>query len=81
MKLWLLNRIDNADYDEMQGFVIRAESGQRAREIANDNAGDENKSVLIQGSPNVWLNKYRTTCVELLPEGEEGVVLKDYLAG
>ncbi len=59
-------------YDCYKGFVIRAKSEKRAREIANESPGDE-------GS--IWIDSLLTKCVELTAEGSEGKVLSDFHAG
>ncbi len=83
MKLYLLKaREDLPDnetnnpwkpwYDKSFGFVIRASNELSARQFAHENAGEENNHA----TP--WLcNKY-STCVELLPEGKAGVILKRF---
>lgn len=84
MKLWLLSPAENLDrendpwyhnpYDAFHGFVIRAETEEEARSLAF--VGDEERMF---GNP--WINPEYTTCIELLPEGEAGIVLSDYNAG
>lgn len=57
-------------WDKAQGFVIRAETEQRAREIASQNGGDE---------PNhVWLDPEHSGCREITTEGLESVILRDF---
>lgn len=91
MKLWLLEPIGDGDedykdtpweiwYDSVFGFVIRAETEQEARQIADSQAGDENKRWLPGGAQTTihpWLDPEQSTCVELLPDGEPGVILRD----
>ena len=74
MKLWLLKPYEDWEpwFDKAFGFVIRAETEEAARAIASENAGDEG------GTP--WLLSSHTSCVELLPEGESGLVLRDFAA-
>ena len=79
MKLWLLKPIKGSDYwrpwyDKAFGFVIRAETEQRAREWADSNAGDENR----KGHP--WLNSEHSTCIELTIDGPEEMVLRDFMS-
>lgn len=93
MKLWLLvpKKDLSADndpwkpwYDKVFGFVICAEIAEEARQIAHENAGDENVSWDSEAEKYVWdalmpwLNPEFSTCVELLPEGEARVVLRRY---
>lgn len=63
-------------YDKAFGFVIRAESEEKARKIADENAGDENGS----GEMHPWMNKKLSTCTELKNEGKQELVLRDYSA-
>jgi len=92
MKLWLLRQANGLGtndpwvpwYDKVSCFVIQAKTEERAREMANENAGDEkwgappiNREIRC----NPWLDATLSTCVELLPEGEEKIVIRDYNAG
>ena len=53
-------------YDKVFGYVIRAEDGNEARQIAATRSGD-----------NVWLQPEYTFCIELTSDGEKGMVLAD----
>ena len=61
-------------FDKAFGFVVRAETEQEARNLAHGAAGDENR----HGSP--WLEPKFSTCAELIPEGEIGIVVRDFAA-
>ena len=85
MKLWILRPAGNLPetdnpwepwYDKNFGFVIRAETEARAREIADRNAGDENRDA-----NHPWLNARYSTCVELLPDGQDDVLIIDSAGG
>ena len=77
MKLWILEPVERKDapegidwpwdpwFDKTFQFVIRAASEKEARHIAKVNAGE------------IWLNPKLTTCTELTPEGEVGVICED----
>ena len=85
MKLWLLQPAGEAggfgspfDYDCSWGFVIRATTEDRARVIAQANGGDE---IGLKKDKPIWTDPTITTCVELVPEGDEGIVLEDFHAG
>jgi hypothetical protein len=83
MKLWLLRPIEGLEndpwepwYDKVFGFVIRAETEERAREIANENGRDEtckfNARIYREGRdpiyltlPDPWLDSTLSTCDEL----------------
>lgn len=69
-KLFLLTRED-FDYDEAAGFVVRAESEDKAREIAARHAGDEGKQV--------WLLKAK--CTEVKASGRSGIILRSFRHG
>lgn len=71
-KFYLLERIDDPDYDESMGFVVLAFTAKAARAFASRASDDE--------GPEVWLEPLRTTCVELHVNGPVGVVLKSFNA-
>lgn len=74
MKLWLLHPINPHEgpwdpwYDKAFGFVVRAENETEARAFAANGCGDEGEYP--------WINAVFSTCIELLPEGEQGVVIQ-----
>jgi len=72
MKLYLLERIGDTGYDECIGHLIRAESEEIARTIANDNPGDEGP---------IWHNKEKVSCEEITMEGSEGILITNFHAG
>lgn len=61
-------------YDVHSGFVVRAETEDEARDFANKEVSNEREYGL-------WLNPVFSTCVQLNPDGEPGVILKDYYEG
>lgn len=82
MKLWLLrpqeNIIDLDDrqanpwapwYDATFGFVVRAATEERARELAEHQSGAERKGA--------WLDSRYSTCEVLTAKGVEGVIIED----
>ena len=82
MKLWLLRPVESVLkidrerlnpwhpwYDKSFGFVVRAPTEDMARFIASEKCGAEGREP--------WLNAEYSTCVELLPEGAEGMVMED----
>ncbi|HDY89355.1 MAG TPA: hypothetical protein ENH82_14715 [bacterium] len=79
MKLWLLKPIDeesvpwNPWYDKCFGFVIRTTTEEKARKIADENHGDENRDT-----KNPWLNPELSSCEPLTIMGSEGIVIKDF---
>jgi hypothetical protein len=67
-------------YDKAFGFVVRAESENDARALAQAAGGDEvYDASFIRGVP-AWLNPEFSICEELLPEGEAQVILHDFAA-
>lgn len=74
MRLYLLRPVEPWQpwYDKCFGFVVRAESDDDARLLASssDECGDEESEV--------WKNPALTTCVEVLNDGERGVIIKDF---
>ncbi len=87
MKLWLLRPIrqdgDAWDpwYDKSFGFVVRADTEERAREVANSNGGDETGPAKVDiyrtgGDP--WLDPKQSTCEELTADGDECMVIQDF---
>jgi hypothetical protein len=88
MKLWLLRPRDDLSeqddpwwnrHEKAHGFVVRADTEQQAREIAHQNAGDENRASAPTDAP--WLDPKYSTCKLLLPDiGMEGVIVRDYFS-
>lgn len=81
MKLWVLKPKDGLPitddpwqpwYDKYFGFVIRAKTEIRAREIANCSGADE-----VGDNISAWLSPDYSTCEELTVDGEEELILSD----
>ena len=72
MKLFLLKRRGKCGWDEIKTVVVRAETAQRARYIANVKPKDEGQ---------IWEDTTSTTCQALSEEGKEGVVITDMKNG
>ena len=82
-KLWLLRPVEGLTeydpwkpwFDKCFGFVVRADTKQHAREIADSQskseAGDWN------GKSDAWLNEKYSTCDELTIAGPEEVIIQD----
>ena len=90
-RLWLLRPVDGLPdkdnpwepwYDKSFGFVICADSEEEARQLAHANAGDENRGEFLEretaDTKAPWLNAKYSTCAELTPAHEKGVVLQDF---
>jgi len=90
MKLWLLRPVDNLTrednpwepwYDKAFGFVVRAETEEDAREMANKCGGDETgkaQRVVYRTGGDPWLYPKYSTCIELTAEGESDVIITDF---
>lgn len=82
MKLWLLEarsgelpREDNpcAEWDVNLGYVIRAKTEERARQLAQDKSSHESDTLESCKTP--WLDPHYTTCTELGVDGPEEVIM------
>lgn len=93
MELYLLRPIHKEGddpwepwYDKAFGFVIRAKSEEKARELANGHAGDENRGhsiVLgktIATTKNPWLSSEHSICEILTNDGPEEEIIRDFNA-
>jgi len=89
MRLWLLRPRDDLPevrdehanpwypwHDKYFGFVIRAETEERAREMAQVDGGDEIGCQWHDIA--AWLSPEYSTCTELTADGDEGIVIKDF---
>lgn len=56
-------------YDKCFGMVVRAENSSEARQIASDNANEE--------EPIAWYSSLYSTCEELSPVGPSKLIMKD----
>jgi len=72
MKLYILESIEPTDYDEYEGMVIRATSELRAREMA----AAEHLSIADR-----WLSSERSSCKELVSDGDEAIIITDFRYG
>lgn len=94
MKLWLIrpktDGLTDADnpwepwFDKAFGFVVRADTEEQARQLAHEDAGDENRGEFFSrktaNTNEPWLDAKYSTCEELTPDGEAGVVMQDFHA-
>lgn len=71
MKLYLL-KTKEWGYDCYDSMLIRAESEQRAREIANENCADEGA---------IWTDKKITSCEIIFVKGIEQLIISSFNAG
>lgn len=83
MALWLLRPTESGKerltWDCAYGFVVRADTAADARRAAQNRGGDE---VRMYGEEDpFWLDHTTSTCELLEPEGEPGVVLRDFSNG
>ena len=86
MKLWLLRPVPGLKendnpwepwYNKAFGFVVRAETEEKARSLANVNAGEENR-LIFSNTNKPWKDPNYSSCVELLSEGNTEVVMMDF---
>jgi hypothetical protein len=75
MKIWKLELevVDGSIYDVAFGFVIMAETKERARILASRTCGDEGKEP--------WLDSKLSSCKEVKLGKTERIILRDYNAG
>jgi len=90
MKLWILRPKENLSeqnnpwipwYDKAFGFVVRSETEERARQIANSFGGSETgliSMVVYRTGGDPWLDPDLSSCVELTLDGEERMILVDF---
>lgn len=90
MKLYLLEPVEYLHegddpwdpwFDKVFGFVVRADTEENARRLANEQAGDENRGEFmnqtIAQTKTPWLEEKYSTCVEINSYGKEEVILRD----
>lgn len=70
MKLWLLKRTDEVDYDETDAMVVRADDEASAHALAIDGMPDWDR-----------FKRAPLDITEVTPEGEPGVIIVDFLRG
>ena len=70
MKLWLLRTNRAVGYDRYIGFVVMAETGKQARELAQKADKD-----------GAWLNRKATTCKTIRIGKEPKILLESFNAG
>ena len=74
MKLYHVRRLNNdCDWDEANGFIVRAMNEKEARELAASDCGSEGKEV--------WLDPKKTGCKVLQNVGETEIIMQDFCAG
>ena len=92
MKIWRIAPLNNLpkdkdvfDYDCAHGFVVKAETEADARALAQANGGDEVGRYLPEGerhtAPQVWIDPSYTECIEVTTEGEQEIILTDFVNG
>lgn len=90
MSLWLLrpvpNRIKGNDpwdpwYNKAFGFVVRAETEEQARRLAETDAGCESRHPVAAHEHTrfePWRDPFFSTCTPLTTDGPEVVVICDF---
>lgn len=84
MKLWILrpkprSKLWEPWYDKAFGFVVRAETKEQARALAQAEGGDEINHPVYRGTP-AWTDAKHSTCEELTANGSAEVVMQDFHA-
>ena len=75
MSLWVLKRKE-WDYDEVTFFVIRAETQEAARKLAQMHGGYE-----IKQYEKPWLDRKQSSCTRLPSKGRKCVIAREFNAG
>jgi len=70
--IYLLTRKGHIGYDEYDSMVVRAESPEKARQLANDQCGDEG---------HVWTNSEKVKCLVIKASGPSKVIINSFNAG
>ena len=78
MKLWILTPNVSGGpwkpwYDKAFGFVVRAETDEDARSMAQADGGDETRN----GVP-AWTDSKLSSCEEISAYGSREVVMRDF---
>lgn len=82
MKLFKLEALEAVGYDSYDIFVIRAESEEHAREMAQEEGADECSSGVWNVKLSFWTNPILTSCVEITSEnGSEEIICSSFRAG
>ncbi len=94
MNLYILKARDDLEenddpwepwYDKMFSIVVRAESYKEAREVAQENSGDENRGRflgdMISKTTTPWLESKYSTCELLVADGEKEAIIRDVWDG
>lgn len=70
--IYLLKRQHHVGWDEFESKVVRADSEQLARTLANETVGDEGK---------IWNDPSEVECVVISPDGPSCVIMEAFNAG
>jgi hypothetical protein len=77
MKLYILKRLDEVDYDENRAVIVRASNSYQARKLASGICG----TVCRYEKPETWLSAKTSSCNILKSCGKQEIILIDYRAG
>lgn len=75
MKLYLVTRTDEWDWDEYDGFVVRAMNEKNALELAHKKADEYNRPEKYT------FRADNTHIVEITNEGPEEIILDSFIRG
>jgi len=81
MALYLLKWRGTVPWDGMASCVVRAESEEAARNIAQAYAGDEARPWYGRNKDASWESDVYASCEWLRVKGDAGMVCRDFKAG
>lgn len=84
MKLYLIERLGDTDYDQAAGYVVSAPSPRTARRLcqADDDSQVWNDVKDEMVSTRVWVDSDKSSCRLIGTSREpQGIVLRDFRAG
>lgn len=85
MKLWILKPLEGLDpnpwspwYDKAFGHIVRAETEEEARLLADHENGDETGQY--SGNKWAWIKSELSSCEELTADGDAESIMVDFRA-
>ena len=84
MKLWVLAMIRGVDYDEVDSVVVRAPDEGAARELMSVRPHRVGSNYVVtygDEGAETWLNPEKSTCTELLADGDTRIIIRSFNAG
>lgn len=77
MKLWLLKRLSEPDWNQYDGFVVRAADEAQARQLAHEAASeqDDQGNIIYESEDRWWLDATVTSCELISDTGKPEIIL------